>query len=213
MGNPFLAYHILKERRGTAMLPGMSVEDAIRANEKLVGYVINRSFRQYCDDEDVYQMGLIGLWRAIEMFDASKGAKFSTYAIPSIYNNILRELNPRLRQPESVSMSEPMPGQQGEERLTVESTVLDPRDPIGDVEARLALEEARKKHSDRDWGIFLRFLSGERQGIIGADYGIGRAAVSRVVRDCEFDVAHALGIPENKNLHSITKRRNREFWR
>lgn len=194
------------------MLSGMSVEEAIQANEKLVGYVINRCFRQYHDDQDIYQMGLIGLWRAIEKFDESKGVAFSTYAIPSIYNNILREIALRSHQPETVSMSEPIPGQNGEDRLTVELMLLDARDPIGDMEARLAFEEVRKNHTDRNWFMFLRSLSGEPQRAIGADYGIGRAAVSRVVRECEFDVTRALGIPGKENINSVATRRKREFW-
>lgn len=40
-------------------------------------------------DEDMFQTGIIGLLKAINTFDVSKGYQFSTYAFPIVRNEIL----------------------------------------------------------------------------------------------------------------------------
>lgn len=41
-------------------------------------------------DEDLFQIGVIGLIKAIDRFDSSRGIKFSTYAVPVISGEIKR---------------------------------------------------------------------------------------------------------------------------
>lgn len=43
-------------------------------------------------DDDIFQIGMIGLWKAVKIFDESKGNKFSTLAYKTIYNEIFNEL-------------------------------------------------------------------------------------------------------------------------
>ena len=42
--------------------------------------------------EDLFQIGTIGLIKAIDKFDLSQGVKFSTYAVPMITGEIKRFL-------------------------------------------------------------------------------------------------------------------------
>jgi len=48
-------------------------------------------------DEDLVQIGRIALWEAVKRFDAARGAKFSTYAVPCIRNRMLNELEKQNR--------------------------------------------------------------------------------------------------------------------
>jgi RNA polymerase sigma factor (sigma-70 family) len=59
----------------------MDKEKILQENKGLVYLVINEKFRsfEWCKD-DLYQVGMIGLWMSIDRFDPSKGYKFSTYA-------------------------------------------------------------------------------------------------------------------------------------
>ena len=59
----------------------------IEDNKKLVHFVINRHFQQFRDDDDIFQIGLIALSKAISKYDESKGS-FSNYAIRIITNSI-----------------------------------------------------------------------------------------------------------------------------
>lgn len=55
-------------------------------------YVKMNTCKSYISAEDVYQMGYLGLLKAIRTFDDSKNNSFASYAIPVIRNTIYSEL-------------------------------------------------------------------------------------------------------------------------
>lgn len=61
-------------------------------NLGLVRSVIKRFNNRGYDKEDLYQLGCIGLVKAIEKFDFSFNVRFSTYAVPMIIGEIKRFL-------------------------------------------------------------------------------------------------------------------------
>jgi RNA polymerase sporulation-specific sigma factor len=61
--------------------------DIIKDNEMLVYSIIN-NYTNVNNKEDLYQVGMIGLIKAYENYDSSKGAKFSTYAYMYILGEI-----------------------------------------------------------------------------------------------------------------------------
>ena len=56
----------------------------------LVYSVARRFYGRGYDDEDLNQVGAIGLLKAIEKFDISFNLRFSTYAVPLIMGEIKR---------------------------------------------------------------------------------------------------------------------------
>ena len=70
-----------------------ALEKLVRANEKLVWEYV-KSYKNFVtpafEIKDMYQMGMIGLIKAIEKFDLSRENKFSTYATYWIRQSILR---------------------------------------------------------------------------------------------------------------------------
>ncbi len=62
------------------------------ANLRLVLSVVQR-FSGHCDkSDDMFQVGCVGLLKAIDNFDESLNVKFSTYAVPMIIGEIRRYL-------------------------------------------------------------------------------------------------------------------------
>lgn len=49
------------------------------------------------EQEDLVQVGMLGLLKAIQKFDLSRGMAFSTYAVPTIYGEVRRHLRDRVR--------------------------------------------------------------------------------------------------------------------
>jgi RNA polymerase sporulation-specific sigma factor len=72
-------------------------EYLINCNLKLVFNLVQRFEGRGCELEDIFQIGTIGLMKAIDKFDLSYNVKFSTYAVPMIIGEIrrfLRDDNP-----------------------------------------------------------------------------------------------------------------------
>lgn len=72
-------------------------EKLVNGNLRLVLSVIQRFNNRGEYVDDLFQVGCIGLMKAIDNFDLSQNVKFSTYAVPMIIGEIrryLRDNNP-----------------------------------------------------------------------------------------------------------------------
>ena len=67
-------------------------EQLIEENMGLVHHVARRFFGRGVEAEDLFQIGAIGLMKAIDRFDLQFSVKFSTYAVPMIAGEIKRFL-------------------------------------------------------------------------------------------------------------------------
>ena len=67
-------------------------EELINGNLKLVLSILKK-FINRCDNmDDLFQIGCVGLIKAIDNFDLSYNVKFSTYAVPMIVGEVKRHL-------------------------------------------------------------------------------------------------------------------------
>lgn len=89
---------VLKEKEKMEYLEQMKQGDPtareklINGNLKLVLSVIQRFTNRGENMDDLFQVGCIGLIKAIDNFDTSIGVKFSTYAVPMIIGELRRYL-------------------------------------------------------------------------------------------------------------------------
>lgn len=67
-------------------------EVLVEKNLGLVHHIVKRFLGRGYDAEDLFQIGSIGLMKAIDKFDLSYDVKFSTYAVPLIAGEIKRFL-------------------------------------------------------------------------------------------------------------------------
>lgn len=67
-------------------------EDFIRGNLRLVLSIIQKFNNRGESADDLFQVGCVGLIKAIDNFDISQGVQFSTYAVPMIIGEIRRYL-------------------------------------------------------------------------------------------------------------------------
>ncbi len=66
--------------------------DLVEENVGLIWSIVRRFAGRGCETEDLFQIGSIGLMKAIDKFDTSFDVKFSTYAVPLIMGEIKRFL-------------------------------------------------------------------------------------------------------------------------
>ena len=64
-------------------------EKLIRHNLRLVAHITKKYYAQPCDQDDLISIGTIGLMKAVDTFDSTRRARFSTYASRCIENAIL----------------------------------------------------------------------------------------------------------------------------
>lgn len=67
-------------------------DELVKGNLKLILSVIKKVNSKNEQADDLFQVGSIGLLKAIDNFDESHGVKFSTYAVPMIIGEIRRYL-------------------------------------------------------------------------------------------------------------------------
>ena len=65
-------------------------EEFVKKNLGLVHSCANRFRGRYIEYDDLFSAGCIGLLKAIDGFDESRGLMFSTYAVPAILGEIKR---------------------------------------------------------------------------------------------------------------------------
>ena len=65
-------------------------EELVNHNIGLVHHIVKRFLGRGVDAEDLFQIGSIGLLKAIDHFDMTFGVQFSTYAVPMIQGEIKR---------------------------------------------------------------------------------------------------------------------------
>ncbi|MBL0387596.1 RNA polymerase sporulation sigma factor SigF [Tumebacillus sp. ITR2] len=67
-------------------------ESLVLSNQRLVWSVVQRFLNRGYEPDDLFQIGCIGLMKAIDKFDLSYDVRFSTYAVPMIIGEIQRFL-------------------------------------------------------------------------------------------------------------------------
>ena len=67
-------------------------DELISGNLRLVLSVIQRFAGRADDPDDLFQVGCVGLIKAVDHFDLSQNVKFSTYAVPMIIGEVKRYL-------------------------------------------------------------------------------------------------------------------------
>ena len=119
---------VLKEKEKAALLQKVrqgdqkAREELISGNLRLVLSVVQKFANRGENLDDLFQVGCIGLIKAIDHFDPDQGVRFSTYGVPMIVGEIRRYL----RDNNSVRVSRSMrdvayKAMQAKERLTGEN--------------------------------------------------------------------------------------------
>lgn len=89
---------ILKEKEKEALFQKIldgdkqAREDYIKGNLRLVLSIIQRFSNSGENVDDLFQIGCVGLIKAIDNFDITQNVKFSTYAVPMIIGEVRRYL-------------------------------------------------------------------------------------------------------------------------
>ena len=162
-------------------------EKLIRHNLRLVAHIVKKYYALPGDQEDLVSIGTIGLMKAVDTFDSSRRARFSTYASRCIENELRMQFRRDRKTGGTVSLQEALEAD-GDSALTLADVLQDSfcmedtcetQDDIRRVRQLLEVLPARERQI-----ILLRYgLAGQSpltQLETASLLGISRSYVSRL---------------------------------
>lgn len=100
-------------------------ETLIRHNLRLVAHIIKKYYALPGDQEDLVSIGTIGLMKAVDTFDSTRRARFSTYASRCIENEIRMQFRRERKPAATVSLQEALESGKEDSALTLEDVLQD----------------------------------------------------------------------------------------
>ena len=170
-------------------------ERMVEGNLRLVLSVVQRFAQRGENLDDLFQVGCIGLIKAIDNFDPAQPVRFSTYGVPMIIGEIrrfLREVTAALESVvEPVSLEEPVYTDGGDAMYLIDQV----RDPDGEDSwiSGLQFRQTVAGLTPREKRIMeLRYLRGKTQMEVAQEIGISQAQVSRLEKGAlnQFRAGH-----------------------
>ena len=163
--------------------------ELIEHNLRLVSHIIKKYYANYDEQEDLISIGTIGLIKAIDSFDADKGARLATYAARCIENEILMHYRSRKKDANLISVNEPIDTDSEGNPLTlidiisIDDTICDDIDLKNKTKRLYELIEGITDDRDREIIIRRYGLYNQKemtQNEVAKALGISRSYVSRI---------------------------------
>jgi len=153
----------------------------IEHNLRLVAHVIKKYYSNTNDQEDLVSIGTIGLIKAVDSFDMSKGIKLSSYAARCIENEILMFFRNNKKTLQNVSIHEPLDMDKEGNALTLLDIIFTEDEILENLDLKFKSEKLHK--------IIQEKLVPRERAIIEMRYGLNNQ-----IPLTQREVAEKLGI-------------------
>jgi RNA polymerase sporulation-specific sigma factor len=197
--------YLIKFKEGDLLAKGILVE----RNLRLVAHIVKKYSYPGKDEEELISIGTVGLIKAIEAFDISKGVRLATYASRCIENEILMLIRNNKKTKGDVYLQDPIGTDKEGNEISLMDVLSGDEDSIFEiVENRIQIQKLYDKINfnltDREKTIIqMRYglLDGNTrtQREIALILGISRSYVSRIEKSALKRL--------NKELNSTNKNR------
>lgn len=162
----------------------------IERNLRLVAHIVKKYSFPNKDVDELISIGTVGLIKAIDSFDASKGTRLATYASRCIENEILMLFRNNKKQKSEVYLEDPIGvDKEGNEFCLMDILSNDKDSVLDKVESNLQIKALYKKLGESLTGressiLIMRYglIDGKckTQREIAMNLGISRSYVSRI---------------------------------
>lgn len=158
------------------------MSQAVKDNERLVYFILRRYYPAVQHDEDMIQVGMIGLWKALETFDESRNVKFSTYATKIIMSQINIEFRRRKKHGRTISIETVITEfDKDSNGITLEDTLSDNLNGVEDYSSYLLESFIQHDLDACEKQIIHMLFLGYTQKKIGLKLGLSQSYVSRLI--------------------------------
>lgn len=156
-------------------------EQMILSNQGIV-FSVMKNLRISLTDEDMFQTGTIGLLKAINTFDTSKGYQFSTYAFPIVRNELLMAFRKSKRSVMAAFSLDDDADIGNGESVRYAEMIADGKDYEENVVNSMLAQQIFESLGSREKHIFTMFFVESRtQSEISKALGISQSYVSRII--------------------------------
>lgn len=196
---------IIEEEKLLSRLKGGDMEarnTLVECNMRLVAHIAKKYHSSDKDFDDIISIGTIGLIKAINTFDSSKGNRLVTYASKCIENEILMYFRSEKKKSREVSLYEPLgTDKDGNSISLLDIIESDSKDMLSEYATNEQLiwlfKNIEKLLTPFEFNIIKKRygLFGEKettQREIAAELGISRSYVSRIEKKCLEKLKKAL---------------------
>lgn len=157
-------------------------EQIILSNYSIV-FSVMQKLSIPASDEDMFQTGIIGLLKAINTFDFSKGYQFSTYAFPVVRNEILLSFRKSKKSVKAAFSLDDNADIGNGESVPYSEIISDGKDYEENTVNSMLAQQIFEKLSPREKSIFIMFfVDGKTQCEISEMLGISQGTVSRIIK-------------------------------
>ncbi len=161
----------------------------VNHNMRLVAHIIKKYYAGVSDQDDIISIGTIGLIKAINTFDYTKGTRLATYASRCIENEIFMSFRTRKKNSVEISMNEPIDVDNEGNPLTFCDIIYSEESVFDQVDTKIKIEQLYEymktiKDQRKKQILIMRY------GLYGTDpmtqievakkLGISRSYVSRI---------------------------------
>lgn len=196
---------IIEEEKLLSRLKGGDMEarnTLVECNMRLVAHIAKKYHSSDTDFDDIISIGTIGLIKAINTFDPSKGNRLVTYASKCIENEILMHFRSEKKKSREVSLYEPLgTDKDGNSISLLDIIEADSKDMLSEYATNEQLlwlfKNIERLLTPFEFNIIKKRygLFGEKettQREIAAELGISRSYVSRIEKKCLEKLKKAL---------------------
>ena len=160
-------------------------EQMILSNHGIV-FSVMKNLSIPLTDEDMFQTGIIGLLKAINTFDTSKGYQFSTYAFPIVRNELLIAFRKSKRSVVAAFSLDDNADIGNGESVPYAEMIADGKDYEENVVNSMLAQQIFERLESREKHIFTMFFMENRtQSEISKALGISQSYVSRIISSME----------------------------
>lgn len=156
-------------------------EQMILSNQGIV-FSVMKNLSIPLTDEDMLQTGIIGLLKAINTFDTSKGYQFSTYAFPIVRNELLMAFRKSKRSVVAAFSLDDNADIGNGEIVPYAEMIADGKDYEENVVNSMLAQQIFERLESREKHIFtMFFIENRTQSEISKALGISQSYVSRII--------------------------------
>ncbi len=113
----------------------------VEHNLRLVAHIVKKYYSNSDEQDDLISIGTIGLIKAINSFDESKGIRLATFASKCIENEILMYFRGKKRNSQEISISEPIDTDSEGNPLTLIDIISEDEDIADNIDLRIKSEK------------------------------------------------------------------------